>query len=248
MTGTGTTVLIPAAGRATRMGAAPGDPPKCLLDLGGTPILQRLVDSCLWLPRVRVVVLVPPDQPYVDRWRQRLPDQAPVTIVPAPPEPYGHTILRGLGHAPASEVAVLDSDLVVARSELTAFLQHASSHPSAGLTVGTSSEPWDLGPRTIWLARDGSGHTRLGRGLSGAASRLIGAYWFRPPAVESLRAGVAAGVLSFGALLRDFADRGGRVDCFGFSFAYDVNTVADLTEARRRIHEHEAEVTGHADR
>lgn len=231
-----TTVLIPAAGRATRMGAGPGDPPKCLREVGGAPILQRLVQAALGLPEVRVVVLAPRRDQHLPAWRRSLPPGAPVSVHTAPPEPYGRTILRGLAHALAGRLAVLDSDLVVPEAELAGFLaygrQERPGPPACPLTVGISSVPWDLGPRTIWYATTGAGQVRLGRALPGAQSRLVGAYWLRSPAIHSLRSAVAAGTTSFGEFLRGYAASGAGVDSYPFSYAYDVNTPADLAAAR----------------
>ncbi|MGH3660555.1 MAG: NTP transferase domain-containing protein [Micromonosporaceae bacterium] len=219
-------LIIPAAGRGSRMAGEAGSPPKCLLTVGGSTLLSRLVsDLTSGITQVRIVV--PPGNPHLAAWRESQPDPAALQLVEAPVEPYGHTILRAIDGA--AYAVVVDSDLVTAPGELADFLRHAISNPSrTSLTVGVSRDPWSLGPRTIWWS---SG--RIGRDLSQASARMAGVYCLRERVLARLRDFVNTGGTSFAAFLS--AHPADDVDAVEFRYAFDLNTPADLDAARRRV-------------
>ncbi|MDQ1739403.1 MAG: Nucleotidyl transferase [Pseudonocardiales bacterium] len=223
-------MIIPAAGRASRMNPDPDAPPKCLLEIDGRLLLDRLLPSTpTAVERCRIVV--PPDNADFAKWAAGYDGTLPCELVEAPLEPFGHTVLRAAGDA--SEVLISDSDLVVADGALERFI--ASARRNAGgtdLTLALTIEPWDIGPRTIWWSVTEEG-ARVERGLDHPQARLAGLYCLRGPALSALRRYCAAGGRSFAEFLATFPRS--RIDGVDVGFAFDCNDPEQLAAARARV-------------
>jgi glucose-1-phosphate thymidylyltransferase len=75
--------LILAAGYATRLYPLTQDFPKPLLEVGGRPILDHLVDQLASIPSIDRIVLVTNHRflPHFERWRLGQPDPKPVELL-----------------------------------------------------------------------------------------------------------------------------------------------------------------------
>ena len=225
-----TIMIIPAAGTGSRMGLPSDGLTKCLLPVAGRPIIDSLADVALdhALP---VRVLRRPDDSHLQRWALAKPGR--IETIDAPLEPYGTTVLRALRDD--THAVVTDSDLLLPPGELDSFLRHCAGHPGdTGLTVGTTGYPQDQGARTLWWNDAPSGQ-RIGRGVSDHPTRLTGIYCLRAAAIERLRAFASSGGTSFGVFLSEYPVD--DVDCFVFSYGYNINTPDDLAAARDRAGE-----------
>jgi hypothetical protein len=212
------------------MNPDPDAPPKCLLEIDGRSLLDRLLPSepaAVELCRI----VVPPDSAYFAKWAAGYTGDVPCELVEAPLEPFGNTVLRAAGDAP--EVVVSDSDLVVADGALERFL--AIARRNAGetdLTLALTTDPWDIGPRTIWWSATAAG-PRVDRGLAHPQARLAGLYCLRGPALAALRRYRSAGGVSFAEFLATFPRS--RIDGIDVGFAFDCNDPGQLAAARARI-------------
>ncbi|MEO6503818.1 MAG: NTP transferase domain-containing protein [Jatrophihabitantaceae bacterium] len=223
-------MVIPAAGLGSRMSSAPDAPPKCLLDIDGRPILDRLVPTAPTAVELCRIV-VPPDSADFAKWEAGYDGAVPCELIEAPLEPFGQTVLRAAGQA--SEVVVSDSDLVIADGALERFIAYSRSNPRATeLTLGLTTEPWDIGPRTIWWSVDEDG-LQVDRGLADPQARLAGLYCLRGPALDALRRYSAAGGESFAEFLSSFPRS--LIDGVQVGFAFDCNTPEELAAARARV-------------
>ncbi len=223
-------MVIPAAGRGSRMSADPDAPPKCLRDVDGRSLLDRLVPAnSAVVDLCRIVV--PPDNADFAKWAAGYDGEVGCELVEAPLEPFGRTVLRAAGDAP--EVVVSDSDLVLADGALERFLDFARDNAQgADLTLGLTTEPWDLGPRTIWWSESG-GMPWIDRGLADPRARLAGLYCLRAAALSTLRRYTEAGGRSFAEFLSTFPRSG--VDGVEVGFAFNCNEPEELAAARARV-------------
>ncbi|GAB3951324.1 hypothetical protein GCM10029976_087540 [Kribbella albertanoniae] len=224
-------LIIPCAGRASRMGELAREVPKTLLQVA-RPILARLVEDVI-ATGVGVRVLTRPDDVQIRAWAQRHGSKVQTQQVPS--APYGTLILRAAG--PDQEVAAVDGDLAMPPGGLTNFLDFASREvPAVDLVIGVTQIPWDLGPTTIWWDPHSSDRP-IGRGLPSPAARLAGLYWLRPAALTRLRAYVDAGHTSYSAFLTTFSRS--ETAAFELGYAYNINTPDDLAAANAHAAQHE---------
>jgi len=223
-------MVIPAAGRGSRMSKDPAAPPKCLRDVDGRSLLDRLVpSSSASVDLCRIVV--PPRSVAFAKWAAGYDGSLECELVEAPLEAFGRTVLRAAGDA--SEIVVSDSDLVLADGALEEFLAFARQNPrGTDLTLGLTTEPWDLGPRTIWWS-EARGMPRIGRGLADPQARLAGLYCLRAPALAALRRYCEAGRTSFARFLSSFPKS--DVDGVAVGFAFNCNEPHELAAARARV-------------
>lgn len=227
-------MIIPAAGRGSRMNADPDAPPKCLLEVDGRSLLDRLLDRLAPHGPAAVElcrVVVPPDSADFAKWHAGYSGAVPCELVEAPLEPFGQTVLRAVGEA--TEAVVSDSDLVLAEGALERFLAYATSNVrGTGLTLGLTTEPWDIGPRTIWWSVDEDG-AQVDRGLADPQARLAGLYCLRGPALAALRRYSDGGGESFAEFLSSLPTA--MIDGVQVGFAFDCNSPEELAAARARV-------------
>jgi NDP-sugar pyrophosphorylase family protein len=222
------TLIIPCAGRASRMGEPARELPKALLPVAGRPMLERLVEDAS-AADVRARLVTRPDDVHIRAWAQRHVEATEIRH--APFEPYGTTLLRAAESE--REVAAVDGDLVLPSGGLTAFLRFAAHEaPEANLVVGVTRTPRDYGPLTIWWDPQ-SDDRCIGRDLPSPVSHLAGITWLRPAALERLQEYDNAGHTSYSAFLATFSRD--EVAAFELDYVFNVNTPSDLELANTHV-------------
>ena len=158
------TVVIPAHGLGSRLRDVTLGLPKTLIEVGGEPILARLLRAVATLDDVRVLVYAQPGEERFDAFLATAAFGIPVELGRRSPQGY----LRDLAHISATagdEITVLDSDLVVPHDELCAYLHEAAVRPPGEwLLFGVSATPPSADPRSIRPTIGPDGAVRLAPG------------------------------------------------------------------------------------
>ncbi len=144
--------VVLAAGRGSRLGPLTASRPKCLIEVGGSPILLRLLGRLAQLGIGRAVVVVG----YREEMVRRALRDVPVEVEPVANRRYARTgtarsLGLGLGRCrPGAAALVVEGDMVLDDAILERAL--AAPHPVATVVDGESPEQ---GSR---LAVDAGGH------------------------------------------------------------------------------------------
>lgn len=166
-------VLILAAGRALRLRPLTDDRPKCLLEVGGRPIISRAVDLLVARGLERITI--------VDGYRGDMIRAALATEFPK----VAFRFIRNADYAatnnawslhlaadlPSGPLMLLDADIVFAGGILDLLLAHPAANRLALRTRG------GIGDEEMKVALDGRGRVRaLGKDLdpSAAAGESVG--------------------------------------------------------------------------
>jgi hypothetical protein len=229
------TVVIPAHGLGSRLRDVTLGLPKTLIEVGGEPILARLLRAVATLDDVRVLVYAQPGEERFDAFLATAAFGIPVELGRRSPQGY----LRDLAHISATagdEITVLDSDLVVPHDELCAYLHEAAVRPPGEwLLFGVSATPPSADPRSIRPTIGPDGAVRLAPGAAAEVPRSMGAYHWRPAAMADARRFVARGHGSFHDYCEQLERHGRRVGLIEFTAALNVNTRAELDLAEATV-------------
>jgi GTP:adenosylcobinamide-phosphate guanylyltransferase len=233
-------VVIPAHGLGTRIRELTGGRPKTLLEVGGQPLLARLLTAVSRTAGARAIVYVQPDDTSVAGFLETARFACPVEIRRRAPAGYVHDVLA-VSREVGDVLSILDSDLVVPLGELSRFLRQAPSwQPELELVAGVVPAAPVSDGRTIRLADLGEGVAKVIE--EGPADlQFTGAYHWRPLALRRMAETVAAGTASFHAHMAGLARLGHRLGCLPFSVALNVNTAADLAAAQAQVTRWQAE-------
>jgi GTP:adenosylcobinamide-phosphate guanylyltransferase len=232
-------VVIPAHGPGTRLTPVTGGVvPKTLVPVAGEPILLRLLRAVRAVEGTRAIVYTPPSDRLVAACLES-------HGVPDPPvlghrKPQGYLAdLVAISEAVGDEFTVLDADLVVRHTELTAFLRAAVSTVDFlvgyDMLVGVSARPPSPDPRSIRVVVAADGTPSLADGAAAHIPRSVGAYHWRPSAVAAAREFVAAGRGTFHQFVADMVAARAIFVLVELGEALNVNTPAELAAAEEHV-------------
>lgn len=128
--------VIAAAGLGSRLGLGI---PKCLIEVGGRPILSRLIDTLRLRTPVIHVVVGYREEMVVEYCSRHHRDVVLVRNRDYRTTNTAHSFALGARHA-RSKVLYLDGDLVIAPESLDRFLNVAAQHPVLVGVTKPSSE------------------------------------------------------------------------------------------------------------
>lgn len=235
--------LIPVAGEGSRLRSVTGGAPKCLVDVGGRPLIHHLLD---WMGAVcpRVCVVVPPESDEIAAALENHPAGASASVVvqEAP---------RGLRDAVCEALPVVRAPVFVVMGD-TFFtedpgpLVQGLEPGQGGLLVEARSH--DPGEPAGWVLGDASGKAaRVWKGHreSPEAGRIAGGFVLESRALELLES--APGEGSFESTVNDAIRRGGDYRILTVEGPrWNVNTPAQLEALRNWVRETSPEDAFHA--
>jgi NDP-sugar pyrophosphorylase family protein len=217
--------LILAGGAGTRMTASGVATPKPLLEVGGTPLLERLVHQLRAAGAAEIHVAL---HHRADEIRERLePRLASVRWI-VEDEPLGTIGVLGTLRGARRDVVALNGDLLTHLDPAELVRAHRTSN--AAVTVATHTHEVRLPYGEVLLERSGR--------VAGVREKPVkgyrvasGAYAFAPAAVELVAAGEALGAPD---LVARALRAGLAVRALHHGAAWiDVNAAADLAAGRR---------------
>jgi choline kinase len=168
--------VILAAGMATRMGSQTGGKPKCLLDVGGKPILQRIIENVSATGIGEIVIVLGFEAEAIRRFvKKAFPLQRIRFAVNPKYETTNnafslfmardHIVEKGKDDAGASDLLLLDADIVFSPLLLPGLLKHRSSDKIAVRRAGNHDD------EEVRVRVDGSGNIQeIGKTISLAES------------------------------------------------------------------------------
>jgi len=238
----GPTLVIPAAGRGSRLGNACQDRPKCLLQIGGRPILRYAIDAGMQAPVERIVIVIGRNGAAIVEASGERYAGVPVCYVVQPsPSGLADAVVLAASRV-ADAVLVINGDEVYDESRHDAAWRRFVAHGADGVVgyvrtedrtrikIGYGIELADNG-RVIRLEEK---PTRTWNELLGVGSWILRRSWFdyyRSPPINEAR-----GERDFVAVIQAMLDHGCAVHGveLGGRF-FNVNTEADLEQARRAM-------------
>jgi GTP:adenosylcobinamide-phosphate guanylyltransferase len=238
-------VVIPAHGLGTRLRDVTCGRPKTLVDVGGEPILARLIRAAAAAApagqTTRIAVYAQPGDTeipgFIRQAENVLAGNVSAEVRRRDPRGYLRDLVD-ISDELGDEFSVVDCDLVAPNSELTGFLSAvAAGWDGEDMVFGVSADPPSSDPRSIRLSPD-DGVVCCGYNAASHLPRAAGAYHWRPAAIASARQFTTD---SAGGTFHDYvgllAAEGTHVGVVRFSAALNVNTANDLRLARRYLRE-----------
>jgi choline kinase len=237
------TAVLLAAGAATRLRPLTNETPKCLLEVGGVPILRRAIDNLVACGISELVLVTgfhaEKIQAAVGAWFPSLQVTWLHNEVWATTN-NSASLLLARGAVDGRDFVLLDSDIVFERGVLDALL--ASPHGDAlALRAGA------VGAEEIKVELDDRGRVRvIGKTIAPAkaAGESIGIERFSPAGGREMFVHLADRVTQKGlvnewyeASWQQWFDAGGAMYAVGVGDAYcaEIDTVEDLEAVGRAI-------------
>ncbi len=236
------TLVVPAAGRGSRLSAVCRGRPKCLIEVGGRPILHYAIDAGLLAPVDRIVIVVSPAGGEIREAIGRHYAGVPVTYVEqAVPLGLAHAVTMAAPH-------VVDAMLVVNGDEVYVDSQHdwawTDFHDNAADAVIGYRHTDDPRRITIGYGLDVAADGRVLRldekparpwnDVLGVGTWFLRRSWFDRYA--STPVNPQRGERDFVAVIQAMLETGCRVrGCELGGRFFNINTEADLEWARSAL-------------
>lgn len=226
-------LVIPAHGFGTRIRELTGGMPKTLLEVGGQPILARLLMVASKVPDTRVVIYAQPEDKYITQFLNRYRFSCNVELRRMVPEGYLRALVnirRDIG----SEFSVFDSDLVAPLPELIRFLHEAHNwQQKVPLIIGGTRKPEMNDERVLWLSPINDDSATITPSGGHQELRFANAYHWQLTGLQEVEELVASSKsATFHTYMADLAQRRCLVGCVYLSTAHNINTSVQLTNAQ----------------
>jgi len=144
-------VIIPAAGRGTRLQPITDFLPKCLVDIAGKPLIYYLLSELKHLEVSEVVIVTGYKPDLVEEYVSNRSDFPPVTCLHNDQHESTNSIvsLSLTRHLWDQDICIIDSDLLIKPGLLAKLIQNKNT----GLVIDNSKRPENIDMKA--LVRDG---------------------------------------------------------------------------------------------
>jgi NDP-sugar pyrophosphorylase family protein len=224
---------ILAAGEGSRLRAEGVATPKPLVEVGGVPILERLLNLARENGAREVACIVNAELPELRRFLTERSFGVPVLLlVQSTPSSLHslHALAPGLAGEP---FCLFTADAVFPAGELTAFLEAARRSPVSG-TLAVTSYVHDEKPLHVRV--DAAGRILdFVDGPEGAPSVTGGIYYLSDRVLPDIAAAVRADVSRLRNALRFLVRQGHELRAYAFSRIVDVDRLSDLGPAEELL-------------
>ena len=220
--------LIPVAGEGSRLRSVTGGAPKCLVEVGGRPLLHHLLDRVGSLCSNVCVVVPPASEDIVAALRLHPAGGSAVTVVQ--PEPHGlrDAVCRALPEVSAPVLLTMGDSFFA--SDPASRLDDLAPGQGALLVEPLGEDP---GEPAGWVLADSEGMAvRVWKGAqeSPDARRIAGAFVLEATALDLLRSGEGKG---FESVVHEAVQRGAPYRVLTVPGPrWNVNTPAQLESLR----------------
>ena len=221
--------LIPVAGEGSRLRSVTGGAPKCLVDVGGRPLLHHLLDRIGGVCS-EICIVAPSDSGTIVEVLRSHPVGRSATVVVQPtPKGLRDAVCRALPVVTAPAFLVMGDSFF---SEDPGPMVQTLGPGQGGLLVEVRSR--DPGEPAGWVLGDGDGAAvRVWKGHrdSPDAQRIAGGFVLEDGVLDLLQASPGEGL--FESTLNEAIHRGARYRILGVSGPrWNVNTPAQLEALR----------------
>jgi len=227
--------LVLAGGEGSRLAAA--GTPKPLVEIGGRPLVVRLVDELASLGFPRVTCMARDD--LVDAMRDRLRGAAVPTVVCGCRTPSSlHTLALGLATLEDGPVFCTMVDTLMPRDDWRRVHEGLSSALARGADAVLAVTPFVDDETPLYAGVDPSGRiTGLGAAPIGSPRVTGGVYGFAPSARRAAAEAVRAGQQRLRVFLTSAVDAGMRVVGVEVPRILDIDRPSDVSAAERWLAE-----------
>ncbi len=228
-----------AAGEGSRLRAEGVSSPKPLLEIGGVPLIERLVQIAERAGAAGVSLIVNEESPAVVDYLERRPWRVPHDLLVRSTPSSLHSLVAMAPTLRGGPFCLFTVDTVFREPELRSYLAHAAGRRNVLGTLAVTDFVHDEKPLCARL--DGSGRILALEDVRGAAPWVTaGVYRFNPPAMDEIQAALDAGNVRLRNALRFLLARGHVLDSYRFSRVVDVDHVSDIALAEQLVEEERA--------
>lgn len=224
---------IIAAGKGERLAAGGATLPKPLVNLGGMPMIERLVRMFMECGARDVSVIINPLQAETVCFMRGLQRKLPVNLVIRETPSPMHSLLELAPYIEGEPFCATTVDTVFSRESLTAVIRMMQEGRADGI-MGVTDYVSDEKP--LFVNVDADMHIR-GFLDSSDECRYVsaGVYCLPPSAIGVLAGAVQSGEKRMRHFQRMLLESGMRLDACDMGRVIDVDCMGDLEEAQRFV-------------
>ena len=225
--------LILAGGEGSRLAAEGVATPKPLLELGGEPLIVRLLRTLERLGCESLTCMVRAEFPAVAKALQALRFEPPFIFRTCSTPSSAHTLVEGFQAAPPGAVFCSMVDTVMRPRDWTAAYAATAEQLSRGADAVLIVTPFVHDESPLYVARDREGWARALGSAPGNDGRVSGGvYGFGPAARDAAREALADGVQRMRGFLQRLIADGARVATVEVAQIIDLDRRSDWELAK----------------
>ncbi len=221
---------IIAAGKGERLAAGGSTLPKPLVNLGGMPMIERLVRVFTDCGAQSISVIINPLQVETVSFMQGLQKELPMNLVIRETPSPMHSLLELAPYIAGKSFCATTVDTVFSRESLMSVIREMQTGRADGI-MGVTRYVRDEKP--LFVDTDSDMHIR-GFLDSSDECRYVsaGVYCLPPSAINVLERAVQSGERRMRHFQRMLLESGMKLDAFDMGRVIDVDCMDDLEEAR----------------
>jgi NDP-sugar pyrophosphorylase family protein len=225
---------IVAAGEGSRLRAEGVTTPKPLVEIGGVPILERLIVQARENGAREVSCIVNAETPALVRFLGERSFGIPVRLIVKSTPSSLHSLHELCPHLGGEPFCLFTADAVFLAQELRDFLEAARGRTGSSGLLAVTGYVHDEKP--LYVDLKATGEIGAFRDTAAGVPCVTGGiYYLSPDVIPDIGLAVAQGVTRLRNALSFLLERGHRLDAFAFSRIVDVDRLSDIAPAEELL-------------